>query len=87
MIAVAHEPDGRSNCKLTVLQRGLKNPEKANLRLKEIIDLSFKYPNEIMILKIESKLMCKSKRNGTKNWDPMLISIMLHNLLVQIRAD
>ncbi|CAD8203330.1 unnamed protein product [Paramecium octaurelia] len=86
-ISVAHEPDGRSNCKLTVLQRGFKKPEKASVRLKEIVDLSFKNPYEIIILKIESKLMCKSKRNGTKFWDPLLVSIMLHNLFVQIRAD
>ncbi|CAD8090928.1 unnamed protein product [Paramecium primaurelia] len=86
-IAVAHEPDGRTNCKLTVMQRGFKKPEKANIRLKEIVDLSFQYPYEIIILKIESKLLCKSKRNGTKFWDPQLMSIMLHSLLVQIRAD
>ncbi|CAD8104838.1 unnamed protein product [Paramecium sonneborni] len=86
-IVVAHESDGGSNCKLTILQRALKKPEKASLRLKEIVDLSFQHPNEIIILKIESKLLYNSKRNGTKEWDSRLVSVMLHSLLKEIRAD
>lgn len=40
-----------------------------------------------MILKLESKLLCNSKNNGTEGWDPMLITAMLHSLLCELRAD
>ncbi|CAD8197874.1 unnamed protein product [Paramecium pentaurelia] len=86
-IVIAHESDGKSNCQLTLMQRALKKPESAHLRLKEIVDLSFQNPNEIIILKIESKLLCNSQKNGTEHFDPQLTSIILHSLLVDIKAD
>ncbi|CAD8119526.1 unnamed protein product [Paramecium sonneborni] len=86
-IMAAHEPNGGSNCKLSIVQRGLKKPEKASIYIKEIVDLSFQHPNEIIVLKIESKLMYNSKKNGTKGWDPLLIAIFLNNLLKETRAD
>ncbi|CAD8198751.1 unnamed protein product [Paramecium octaurelia] len=86
-IVVAHESDGKSNCQLTLVQRALKKPESAHLRLKEIVDLSFQYPEEIIILKIESKLLCNSQKNGTEHFDASLASIILHSLLVDLKAD
>jgi hypothetical protein len=40
-----------------------------------------------MILKLESKLLCNSKNNGTEGWDPMLVATMLYSLLCELRAD
>lgn len=86
-IVVAHEGDGGSNCKLSVVQRALKSPEKAIDRLKELFNLAYKYPNEVMIVKLESKLLYNTKNNGTFGWDRSLITAMLHSLIVELKGD
>lgn len=40
-----------------------------------------------MVLKLESKLLCNSKNNGTEGWDPMLVATLLHSLLAELRAN
>ncbi|CAK58203.1 unnamed protein product (macronuclear) [Paramecium tetraurelia] len=86
-IVVAHEGDGGTNCKLSLVQRALSNPEKAVDRLKELFDLAIKYPNEVMIVKLESKLFCNTQTNGTQGWDRSLITKMLHSLLVELKGE
>lgn len=40
-----------------------------------------------MIVKLESKLLCNTKTNGTCDWDRSLITKMLHSLLVELKGD
>lgn len=63
-----------------------KKPEKAVDRLKELVDLAFKYPDEVIIMKLESKLLENSKENGTLGWSQDEVAKKLHNLLVEIKA-
>ncbi|CAD8121806.1 unnamed protein product [Paramecium sonneborni] len=81
------KPERNQSCWISVFQRGLKNPEKAIDRLKELFDLAQKYPNEIMIVKFETYLLCNTETNGTKGWSSQQVTTMLHNLLVALKAD
>ncbi|CAD8096165.1 unnamed protein product [Paramecium primaurelia] len=85
-IVIAHEENGKSNCKLSLAQRLASKPEKAVDRLKELVNLTFKYPDEVIIMKLESKLLERSKDNGTLGWSDIEVAQKLHNLLVDIKA-
>lgn len=63
-IALCHEPDGRTNCQLTRLQRFLAAPEPAVDYLIQLRKLLERHPEEIVILMVESYLSKKSTQNG-----------------------
>lgn len=80
-VALAHEPDGYSNCQLTLWQRNMNSfPEKAESYFRELADLLEKNPHEIAIVMIESYLARRSEKNGMAQ-DPRSQRDMIHEML------
>lgn len=63
-IALCHEPDGRSNCRVTRLQRYFAPPTPALEYLIKLRKLLEAHPKEVVILMVESYLSKKSEANG-----------------------
>ncbi len=79
-IALGHEPDGTTNCYLSVLQKS--GPPMSALRyLSEFAQLLTDNPQEVAVLILEDYLGCKSVRNGTHNYTPEDTAHALHELL------
>ena len=68
---------------VTRVQRGLKSPEAAEIRLQEISDFAYRYPREIVFLKLESYLNCNSSSNGTEKWTEEDIASRFHQLMLK----
>ncbi len=67
-IALCHEYPGYNNCRLSIVQRGGKEPQPALQFFQRLAALATQNPKEIMILKLEEYLFHNSEQNGTKGY-------------------
>ncbi|KAM3130132.1 hypothetical protein pb186bvf_017735 [Paramecium bursaria] len=68
-IAIAHEGNGHSNCSVSVLCRGIRAPQRAEVLFSELGVLAATHPKEIMVLMIEDFLYnYTGESNGTQNY-------------------
>lgn len=80
-IALCHEFPGHNNCRLSILQRGGKEPQSALQFFQRLSALAAKNPKEIMILKLEEYLLHNSEKNGTKDYSKEKVIAELNSLL------
>lgn len=55
--------------------------------MSELSELLYKYEREIVILKLETYLTCRSDANGTKGWPNSVCAFLLDSLLKSVGMD
>lgn len=80
-IALCHEYPAYNNCRLSIAQRGGKEPQSALQFFQKFAALATQNPKEVMILKLEEYLFHNSEKNGTKDYPKEKVIAELNALI------
>lgn len=80
-LSLCHEPGGEKNCRVTLLQRGGKDPQTAKSLFERIAKLLEANSKEVFVLKLENYMNKKTRANKNQNYtDAQILQIFINDL-------